>query len=154
MTLLIFYSYLKFRLQAIIYGIISVNEFVSFESLFHHLRLRTVAVELTVKGHNVTFVSCDADKSQPNLHFIHMEKVYDSVAESDSLEFNIFEMGIKNIILQYLDTPELMIAVCDGLTKSKGWKQLNSLPKDFKVKFVAFGRSVTLGMKSEKKVMN
>lgn len=81
-------------------------------------------------------MSSDADKSQHNLHFIHMEKVYESVEASDSLEINIFEIGIKNIILQYLDTPELMIAVCDGLTKSNGWHQLNSYPNDFKVKIL------------------
>lgn len=95
-----------------------------------------MAVELAVKGHNITFVSSDVDKSQPNLHFIHMEKVYESVEISDSLEINIFEIGVKNIILQYLDTPELMIAVCDGLTRSNGWRQLNSYPNDFKVKLL------------------
>lgn len=65
-----------------------------------------------------------------------MEKVYESIAVSDSLEINIFETGIMNIILQYLDTPELTIAVCDGLTKSNGWQQLNSYPNNFKVKLV------------------
>lgn len=92
-----------------------------------------MAQELAVIGHNITFVSCDADESQPNIHFIHMEKVYETVAASDDFELNIFEMGFKNIILQYFDTPELTIAVCDGLVQSNGWQQLNNYPNDFKV---------------------
>lgn len=95
-----------------------------------------MAEELAVGGHNITFVSCDADESQHNLHFIHMEKVYETVAISDGMELNIFETGIKNIILQYFDTPELIIAVCDGLTQSNGWQQLNDYPNDFKVKYL------------------
>lgn len=62
-----------------------------------------------------------------------MEKVYETVETSDDFELNIFDVGIKNIILQYFDTPELIIAVCDGLTQSNGWQKLNSYPNDFKV---------------------
>lgn len=101
-----------------------------------YFRLRRVAVELASKGHNVTFVSCDFDESQENLHFIHMEKVYESVMESDGFDSHFFEMGIKNIFLQYLDTPPLVLAVCDGLIRSNGWHQLNSYPNGFKVIFL------------------
>ncbi len=108
------------------------ENFVEIKRFYY--RLRTVAEELAIKGHNITFVSCDADKSQHNIHFIHMERVYETVeASSDTWELNIFKMGYTNIILQYFDTPELIIAVCDGLTKSNGWQQLNSYPNDFKV---------------------
>lgn len=95
-----------------------------------------MAEELAVEGHNITFVSCDADEPRHNLHFIHMEKVYETVAASADFELNIFEMGFMNIILQYFDTPELTIAVCDGLTQSNGWHQLNRYPNDFKVKLL------------------
>ncbi|KAG4078371.1 hypothetical protein HA402_013081 [Bradysia odoriphaga] len=95
-------------------------------------RLRTVAEELAARGHNITFASCDAEKSQYNIHFIHMEKVYETVEASSDTTFDIFNIGFTNVILQYFDTPELTIAVCEGLTKSNGWNQLNSYPNDFK----------------------
>lgn len=108
---------------------------MKLSSNYKYCRLRTVAEELAAIGHNITFVSCDADESQNYLHFIHMEKVYETVSESGKFDINIFEMGSKNIILQYLDTPQLVLAVCDGLTRSKGWHTLNSYPNGFKVIF-------------------
>lgn len=100
-----------------------------------YFRLRVVAEELVALGHNITFVSSDADESQKYLHFIHMEKVYETVSESGKFDINIFEMGNKNIFLQYLDTPQLVLAVCDGLIRSNGWRTLNSYPNGFKVIF-------------------
>lgn len=98
-----------------------------------HSRLRTVALKLANDGHNITFVSCDADVPRNNLHFIHMEKVYENIYASDGFDLNLFEMGSKNVLLQYLDTPPLVIEVCDGLLRSNGWKQLNNYPNGFKV---------------------
>lgn len=95
-----------------------------------------MAEELAAKGHNITFVSCDADESQQYLHFIHMEKVYDSVLASDNSDAILYEMDGKNIFLQYLDTPHLVLAVCDGLLRSNGWNQLNSYPNGFKVNII------------------
>lgn len=92
-----------------------------------------MAKELVLRGHNITFASCDPDESQHNLHFIHMEKVYETVEDSSDTSFNFFDTSFSNVILQYFDTPELTIAVCEGLTKSSGWHQLNSYPDDFKV---------------------
>lgn len=96
-----------------------------------------MAEELVLKGHNVTFVSCDSDESQPNLHFIHMEKVYETVESSlDSSDLDITDNSFMNIIQQYFDTPQLTVAVCEGLVKSNGWHQLNNYPNDFMVKTV------------------
>ncbi|KAJ6636848.1 UDP-glucosyltransferase 2 [Pseudolycoriella hygida] len=99
--------------------------------LRNYCRLRAVAEKLAVQGHNITFISCDADESKHNLHFIHMEKVYDSVL-AKSYELNQFELSYTNIIFQYFDTHELTIAICEGLTKSNGWQLLNSYPSYFK----------------------
>lgn len=60
----------------------------------HHMYNRVLGVGLAEK-HNVTFLSGDLGKTPiPNLHYIHLERVYAALFEGDNT-FDLLEMSRK-----------------------------------------------------------
>lgn len=61
--------------------------------------------ELADKGHNVTVLSTDVEKSRsPNVHFLHMDRVYEQLYGTESV-FDIIEMskmGSVNTLMMVL----------------------------------------------------
>lgn len=93
-----------------------------------------MSLGLVAAGHNVTVVSPGKDVSSKNLHFIHMEKVYDRVYNAlDEAGVNFFDIGLTNPFLQFLYLPDWPINTCLGLVESDGWDTLSKYPNDFKV---------------------
>ncbi len=91
---------------------------------------------LAAKGHNITVVSGDEDTSSDNIHYIHMEKVYEAfyTVDEGAEERDFFDMGSQSIASQLIDAVKFSLSICNGHLKSKGWEQLNSYPENFKVK--------------------
>lgn len=82
----------------------------------------------------MTVLSPEKDESITNLHYIHMDQVYESIYNSsDSEEINYVEMGDKNPYDMIAEYAKFSTEMCVGQVKSNGWKQLENYPNDFKV---------------------
>lgn len=82
----------------------------------------------------MTVVSPGRDVSSENLHYIYMEKVYDSVYKAlEEKETNLFELGQTNPFLQFLFLSDWVCNTCKGFVQSEGWETLKNYPDDFKV---------------------
>lgn len=87
-----------------IYFLLSVNAVLSANILYlhgvisvsHHIWNRRLAMELALRGHNVTFVSVDEEvgENKTNLHYIVLENTYENLY--GKIEFNILEMAKYN----------------------------------------------------------
>lgn len=49
---------------------------------------------------------------------------------------NFIEYGRANAWQQMLAFQDFSLLVCEGITMSRGWKQLNAYPESFKVIFI------------------
>lgn len=89
---------------------------------------------LAAKGHNITSLSPDKDtKPYQNLHYIHLERVYESIYDEGGPEINFIEIGQQNAWEQMNGFYDFSLGQCKGSVQSKGWKQLENYPPDFKV---------------------
>ncbi|GAB0099858.1 UDP-glucuronosyltransferase [Sergentomyia squamirostris] len=109
----------------------------------HHIWFRTLLTALAERGHNVTSISADAEKKPiPNLHFIHMEKVYDvlyDVSNADHGEdMDFFSMGDLNPFSQYYIFHDYCRQTLRGIVTSDGYRQLLAYPDDFKVDLIIY----------------
>lgn len=97
--------------------------------------MNKVSIALAARGHNVTAVSGDIDKEPtPNLHYIHLEKMYDTLyAAGGELDINFIEYGNTNPWSQFGPFYEYSYLSCMGIFASQGWQQLKDYPDDFKV---------------------
>lgn len=98
-------------------------------------RFKSVTTVLAAKGHNITVVSADQDTSADNIHYIYMDKVYETfyTADDGADELNFFDLGSQNVVSQLLDGVKISIRICSGFVKSSGWEQLSRYPHEFKV---------------------
>lgn len=89
---------------------------------------------LVAAGHNVTVVSPGAQTSSENLHYIHMEKVYDRINKPlEASKTDLFDFGNTNPFLQFLFLSHWTVNSCKGFVESDGWQTLKNYPNDFKV---------------------
>lgn len=91
---------------------------------------------LAAKGHNITIVSGEEDTSADNVHYIYMDKVYETFYNADKAadELSFFDLGTsQSVVAQFLAGTKFSIVICNGFLKSSGWEQLSSYPDDFKV---------------------
>jgi glucuronosyltransferase len=104
----------------------------------HHIYNRVLAVGLAEKGHNVTFLSADKlDKVVRNLHYIHVEKVYEAMAEdfggNDFLAFAKVPTVVSMITMASMCT-----IMSKGSFISNGLEFLLSYPKDFEFDLIIY----------------
>lgn len=89
---------------------------------------------LAAKGYNITSISADIDKTPtPNVHYLHLDKVYDRLYNTEDVEFNYIEIGKVNPWLSMKPFYDFSLLSCEGAAMSSGWKQLQNYPDDFKV---------------------
>lgn len=97
-------------------------------------RFRTLNYGLAAKGFNVTVLSPDKDVSTTNLHYIHMEQVYEVLYnDNETEEINFVDMGQQSAYAMVNEFAFFSIVMCEGQVTSKGWKELENYPNDFKV---------------------
>lgn len=108
----------------------------------HHLWNKALMHELANKGHNLTILSADIElkeKLPRNVHYIHLEKSYDSLKQGLDIDAIIGAMGLNAVPQLY--NWGLLSAV--GTVESDGWKTLMNYPNDFKFDLVIY--DFTLG---------
>lgn len=89
---------------------------------------------MAAKGYNITSISADIDKSAtPNVHYLHLDKVYDRLYNSEDVQFNYIEIGKVNPWVSIKAFYDFTMMSCEGSVISSGWKQLENYPNDFKV---------------------
>lgn len=101
----------------------------------HHIYNRALALGLAESGHNVTFVSADLAKaSHTNLHYIHLEKVYDFVHEGDDSgdPVDLLELSNSNDFKTLFAFHDYIRMGCSGMFASKGLDEILNYPNDFK----------------------
>lgn len=106
---------------------------------FHSIpRLKNVVTALAARGHNVTSLSPDEEPSSESIHYIHMDKVYETLysAEETGEEINFFEMGQQGFVEQLYGGVKFILPMCTGYLQSTGWEVLSRYPDDFKVKML------------------
>ncbi|GAB0099856.1 hypothetical protein DMENIID0001_157460 [Sergentomyia squamirostris] len=103
----------------------------------HHIWIKTLLVALADKGHNVTSISADFEsKKIPNLHYIHMDNVYDVIFNKSNVDYgpDIDFMMWKtwNPFRQYFMFFNYYSQVTTGVLKSSAYKELLSCSDDTK----------------------
>lgn len=108
------------------------------------------------KDHNLTIISADIDKKTlPNMHYIHLEKMYDVIYDPND-NFDIIEYANAGPIKSVTGYGTWIVASCKGgsfwlvlhknfstvkilgLLASKGLKTILDYPDDFKFDVVVF----------------
>lgn len=103
----------------------------------HHLWNQKLIRGLAQKGFNITMVSTDDDKKpQPNIHYIHLEKVYETIYGNDSSL--ILDMADQKSVEAIYGVYEWCEVNCDGILKSKGLEVIINYPDDFKFDAVIY----------------
>ncbi|GAB0089441.1 hypothetical protein DMENIID0001_039810 [Sergentomyia squamirostris] len=106
----------------------------------HHIFIGTLNRALAARGYNVTSLCAEIETNSPNLTYLHLDRVYQlmyNTSDPDfAMDFDFFEMGNMNPILQYLDGEMYHIMMLEGLLGSSGFKQLKNYSKDFKFDLV------------------
>lgn len=91
------------------------------------------------KGHNVTVLSTDLDKSpaKQNVTYFHLDEVYKTIYADDE-DFNFLEIGQLNPLLNSLVFGDVGYKSCEGSLKSKGFLELMAYPDNFKFDAVLY----------------
>lgn len=111
------------------------NRFVRLSYIVNiSIRLSRVTNALALKGYNVTVLSADIErKPVKNLHYLHLDKVYDRLYNDKDFLVNFIEIGKLNPWFFLGKLYEFCWATCEGAVISSGWKRLRDYPDDFKV---------------------
>jgi hypothetical protein len=99
----------------------------------HHYWNSQIARGLALKGHNVTFLSVDKSKSERNIHFIHIEGVYEVLFNEE--KFDLLAMAIKskeNKIQSIFASAKFHFKACEAILNSaNGLNKILSYPENF-----------------------
>lgn len=97
----------------------------------HHLWNRVLIRGLAAKGHNITMVSVDNDKSpQANIHYIFMEATYYTLyGGQDSVD--LLKMADQKSVSALGGVYKWCDLNCDGVLNSKGLDIILNYPNDF-----------------------
>lgn len=89
------------------------------------------------KDHNLTIISADIDKrALPNMHYIHLEKIYDVVYGPGAT--SVLDFANHGPIGSIMGYDAWITAHCKGIFASKGLKTILEYPDDFKFDVVVF----------------
>ncbi|XP_055608295.1 UDP-glucosyltransferase 2-like [Uranotaenia lowii] len=105
----------------------------------HHIWNRSIIDALAAKGHNVTVISADVEKSpQQNVHYIELEETYPTLY-SGAHAISLVEMANENLFSSIRSFyKDFVILECEGLLKSKGMDEIKNYPDDFKFDLVLY----------------
>ncbi|CAO1431481.1 unnamed protein product [Diamesa hyperborea] len=104
----------------------------------HHIWNRVLMEGLARKGYNLTIVSVDIDKiTLPNMHYIHMEKVYDALYNG-SEQIDLLEMSKENSFEAINSMHNFGYISCLGILNSNGLDVILNYPDDFKFDAVIY----------------
>lgn len=93
---------------------------------------------LARKGYNLTIVSVDIDKiTLPNMHYIHLEKTYDALYNSDE-KIDLLEMANENSFDAIKSMNNFGHLSCLGMLNSNGLDVILNYPDDFKFDAVIY----------------
>lgn len=98
----------------------------------HFIWCRSLLHSLVDKGHNITALSPDVEKSSAQLTYLHLEKIY-SMIHNGTENVDFFDLGKLSsfqLVKAYLDFSSL---ACAAAMISDGYKKLLDYPSDFKV---------------------
>lgn len=98
----------------------------------HFIWCKSLLYSLHDRGHNITVLSGDVEKSKSNMTFIHLEEMYPAIFNG-SEEIDFMEYGKFSPIQLLKLYNDLSESACIGSLKSKGYQQLLDYPDDFKV---------------------
>lgn len=98
----------------------------------HHIWNRSLMLELSKRGYNLTILTVEIEESQPNLHFITMEDVYERI----QAEWNTGSAGIdlerKNPWALVVESYKYYHFVSQKLAETKGFRTLLNYPDNFR----------------------
>ena len=103
----------------------------SVASPSHFIWCNSILKSLAAKGHNITALSPDVEKSD-NITYIHLEEVYPEIYNG-SKDVDFFEIGKLPPIALLPIFISMGESACVGAFKSKGYQQLLDYPDNFKV---------------------
>lgn len=97
----------------------------------HHLYNRVLVLGLAAKGHNVTFLSSDVvTRDVPNVHYIHLEKVYEAFYGGEQ-PIEIIDLANQTPVEAIFDMPNFFLIVCQGVLLSTGLDKILDYPSNF-----------------------
>lgn len=97
-------------------------------------RIKSLTTELASKGYNVTSLSSDVDSTNiPNLHYLHMNGVYEALNNASSEENDLIELGQITPWILVPTLQQYFIPVCKVYIESQGYQKLLDYPNNFKV---------------------
>ncbi|XP_058065091.1 uncharacterized protein LOC131214777, partial [Anopheles bellator] len=103
----------------------------------HHIWNRSIMDALARAGHNLTILSADVERNQPNnVHYVQLEEIYPTLYSGPE-SLDLLEMAnenpFKSIVSFYRD---FVVLECAGTLKSKGLRTLMNYPDDFRFDLV------------------
>ncbi|KAF5300890.1 hypothetical protein FQR65_LT09053 [Abscondita terminalis] len=101
----------------------------------HHIWNKALAYGLNKKGHNITMLTHNQEKSKPkNFHLILLEGMYDKEFETFSIDSLLESNPLVGIKMLF----EFSKFVCEHDLASNGLTTLMKYPKDFKFDLIVF----------------
>lgn len=135
----IFYTCQLLQVRVILYGkyrvFLDVTMCLKCVSI-HDSRCKALLTSLAEKGHNITALSPDVEKSTDSITYLHLDKVYSKIYNGSALD--LFAFGELSVMNSFLFLVELNRISLLGTLESKGFWQLMDYPNDFRVKFIFF----------------
>uniref|UniRef100_A0A7G3B2A5 UDP-glucuronosyltransferase n=1 Tax=Lutzomyia longipalpis TaxID=7200 RepID=A0A7G3B2A5_LUTLO len=109
----------------------------------HHIWIKTLLTALAERGHNITSLSPDREENKiPNLHYIHLEKVYEVLYDANNAEhtedMDFFSMTDMPPTAMYFMWIEYCTQIISGAASSKGYQELLNYPDDFKFDLIIY----------------
>lgn len=98
----------------------------------NHIWNRVIAVGLVERGHNVTFLTAERDVSNIGLHFIHMENVYERIAQNHSHARQNHLQSKQFVFRRIKESYRLNNVISSIMARTAGVQSLLNYPKSFR----------------------
>lgn len=94
-----------------------------------HIWNRSIMLTLAERGHNITALTVEVDKSKENLHFIHIENVYEKITEQIP---DLVEVTSSNPLVEITTMYNYFAFIDKIVLDTKGVQTLLNYSSDFK----------------------
>lgn len=108
----------------------------------HFMWCKSLLTSLYERGHNITALSPQVEKSRDNFTYFLLEKVYPTHFNGP-VDANFLEIGKKSPLASYLGFAKMNENSCVAAFNSKGYQQLLSYPDNFKFDVVIHDSSIS-----------